>query len=415
MKKLVIGALALLCIATSCSYRVYTVNALRANYTQGMQTPEELEAKEGVRIFLSEQEVPGNYNIIAFAESRPVLPVAIQSQQLKNFYKQAVLKAKELGGDAIIVTAVGQFKVIKFTGTTTRPAPTRRAPAVREEPKPRPESVREEDKPEQTAPAANAYRRSARDLFKTPARSSNSSTEKAPSTTTSKTSKSAATTHKAPVTSTKPAKTEKTAAAAAATTAAAATAASAAANKSTSSSAKATSSSTKAAKTEPAAKSAATTKSTPKPAATSKPTTTTTPATKTVETPAAKPVASAAERAAIFDESTLQWFTSGYVYRAKEQEQVEIIETMNNEIRDNIAICQTRTEAEFIMTKVDQLEQYNKALPIPSGTQSNKIKGYRNALDKIMGMEEEKPQKKSGAFDNAVQSVKGFFGKLKKK
>ena len=402
MKKLVIGALALLCIATSCSYRVYTVNALRANYTQGMQTPEELEAKEGVRIFLSEQEVPGNYNIIAFAESRPVLPVAIQSQQLKNFYKQAVLKAKELGGDAIIVTAVGQFKVIKFTGTTTRPAPTRRAPAVREEPKPRPESVQKEDKPEQAAPAANGYRRSARDLFKTPARSSGAATEKAPSTTTSKTSKSAATTQKAPVTS---AKTAKTAAAAAATTAAAATAASAASNKGTSSSAKATSSSTKAAKTEPAAKSAAT----------SKPTTATTPATKTVETPAAKPVASAAERAAIFDESTLQWFTSGYVYRAKEQEQVEIIETMNNEIRDNIAICQTRTEAEFIMTKVDQLEQYNKALPIPSGTQSNKIKGYRNALDKIMGMEEEKPQKKSGAFDNAVQSVKGFFGKLKKK
>ena len=403
MKKLVIGALALLCIATSCSYRVYTVNALRANYTQGMQTPEELEAKEGVRIFLSEQEVPGNYNIIAFAESRPVLPVAIQSQQLKNFYKQAVLKAKELGGDAIIVTAVGQFKVIKFTGTTTRPAPARRAPVVREEPKPRPESVQKEDKPEQAAPAANTYRRSARDLFKTPARSSGAATEKAPSTTTSKTSKSAATTQKAPVTSTK---TAKTAAAAAATTAAAtATAASAASNKGTSSSAKATSSSTKAAKTEPAAK----------PAATSKPTTTTTPATKTVETPAAKPVASAAERAAIFDESTLQWFTSGYVYRAKEQEQVEIIETMNNEIRDNIAICQTRTEAEFIMTKVDQLEQYNKALPIPSGTQSNKIKGYRNALDKIMGMEEEKPQKKSGAFDNAVQSVKGFFGKLKKK
>ena len=413
MKKLVIGALALLCIATSCSYRVYTVNALRANYTQGMQTPEELEAKEGVRIFLSEQEVPGNYNIIAFAESRPVLPVAIQSQQLKNFYKQAVLKAKELGGDAIIVTAVGQFKVIKFTGTTTRPAPARRAPAVREEPKPRPESVQKEDKPEQADPAANTYRRSARDLFKTPARSSGAATEKAPSTTTSKTSKSAATTQKAPVTSTK---TAKTAAAAAATTAAAtATAASAASNKGTSSSAKATSSSTKAAKTEPATKSAATTKSTTKPTATPKPTTATTPATKTVETPAAKPVASAAERAAIFDESTLQWFTSGYVYRAKEQEQVEIIETMNNEIRDNIAICQTRTEAEFIMTKVDQLEQYNKALPIPSGTQSNKIKGYRNALDKIMGMEEEKPQKKSGAFDNAVQSVKGFFGKLKKK
>ena len=402
MKKLILGALAMLFMATSCSYRVYTVNSLRANYTLGMQTPEELEAKEGVRIYLSEQEVPGNYNIIAFAESRPILPVAVQAQQLKNFYKQAVLKAKELGGDGIIVTSVGQFKVIKHTGATVRQTPPRHAPVVRDEPRPRQETTQKEEKPEQQAtPAANTSRRSARDLFRTPARSSGTSPGKAPatksSTTTSKTAKSATTTTKAPKTSTK---SEKTAAAA---TAAAATAASAAATKSTSST-------PKTAKTEPSTKSTTTTKS----ATTSKPATTTTTVTKAAETPAAKPAASAAERAAIFDESTLQWFTSGYVYRAKEQEQVEIIETMNNEIRDNIAICQTRSEAEFIMTKVDQLDKYNKALPIPSGTQNNKIKGYRNALEKILGMEEEKPEKKSGVFDNAVQSVKGFFGKLKK-
>ena len=392
----------MLFMATSCSYRVYTVNSLRANYTLGMQTPEELEAKEGVRIYLSEQEVPGNYNIIAFAESRPILPVAVQAQQLKNFYKQAVLKAKELGGDGIIVTSVGQFKVIKHTGATVRQTPPRHAPVVRDEPRPRQETTQKEEKPEQQAtPAANTSRRSARDLFRTPARSNGTSTGKAPatksSTTTSKTAKSATTTTKAPKTSTK---SEKTAAAA---TAAAATAASAAATKSTSST-------PKTAKTEPSTKSTTTTKS----ATTSKPATTTTTVTKAAETQAAKPAASAAERAAIFDESTLQWFTSGYVYRAKEQEQVEIIETMNNEIRDNIAICQTRSEAEFIMTKVDQLDKYNKALPIPSGTQNNKIKGYRNALEKILGMEEEKPEKKSGVFDNAVQSVKGFFGKLKK-
>ena len=377
MKKLVIGALALLCIATSCSYRVYTVNSLRANYTLGMQTPEELEAKEDVHIYLSDQEVPGNYNIIAFAESRPILPVAIQSQQLKNFYKQAVLKAKELGGDGIIVTAVGQFKVIKFAAPSVRQGPPRRPPVVRDEPKPRQESTQREDKPEQTAPATNAARRSARDLFKTPARSSDTSTEKAPATkssttTTSKTAQSATTT-RVPETSSKPANTAKTATAASA------------------------------ASTKPA--------TTTKPAAT---TTTTTTTTTTVAKPAAKPAASAAERASIFNENTLQWFTSGYVYRAKEQEQAEIIETMNNEIRDNIAICQTRSEAEFIMSKVDQLEKYNKALPFPSGTQSNKIKGYRNALEKILGMEEEKTVKKSGTFDDAVQSVKGFFGKLKK-
>ena len=402
MKKLILGALAMLFMATSCSYRVYTVNSLRANYTLGMQTPEELEAKEGVRIYLSEQEVPGNDNIIAFAESRPILPVAVQAQQLKNFYKQAVLKAKELGGDGIIVTSVGQFKVIKHTGATVRQTPPRHAPVVRDEPRPRQETTQKEETPEQQAtPAANTSRRSARDLFRTPARSNGTSTGKAPatksSTTTSKTAKSATTTTKAPKTSTK---SEKTAAAA---TAAAATAASAAATKSTSST-------PKTAKTEPSTKSTTTTKS----ATTSKPATTTTTVTKAAETPAAKPAASAAERAAIFDESTLQWFTSGSVYREKEQEQVEIIETMNNEIRDNIAICQTRSEAEFIMTKVDQLDKYNKALPIPSGTQNNKIKGYRNALEKILGMEEEKPEKKSGVFDNAVQSVKGFFGKLKK-
>ena len=38
----------------------------------------------------------------------------------------------------------------------------------------------------------------------------------------------------------------------------------------------------------------------------------------------------------VFDDNTLHWFTSGYVFRAKEEEQAEIVDAMNYEIRENL-------------------------------------------------------------------------------
>lgn len=329
MKKLILGAAALLCLA-SCSYRVYPTGSLEDNYRLAMQSAEEQAIKENVAIYLSENEVPGPYKLIAFVENRPILPVAIASQQLKNFYKQAVLKANEMGGNAIIVNSIRSFKVINVTGRPVKrvvPPHVTPDPRPRPEPKPRFIPVQKEEKPavEETTKTepTTIFRKKEK-----PAREDN---VKEP-------------TQAAPV------------------------------------------------------------QSTPAPA----------PKKEVVETKASPKTAETTANSPIFDETTAQWFTSGYVYRAKEQEQTEIIDAMNAEIRENLKICKTREEMDCISKKIELLENYNKALPIPSGTQANKIKAYRNTLKKL-GAKLGEAQESSGNFvDGAVQSVKGFFENLRK-
>lgn len=101
---------------SSCAYSVYPVSDLNRKYESAMQTVEELTAKSQVHIYLSESEVPGDYELISFVNWHPVIAIPLiapdGSQRLKKFYKKAVLKAAELGGNAIIVTSIGEFKVI---------------------------------------------------------------------------------------------------------------------------------------------------------------------------------------------------------------------------------------------------------------------------------------------------------------
>ncbi len=319
MKKLILGALALLCL-TACSYRVYPVSTLNDNYNLAMQTPEEIAAKENVAIFLSENEVPGPYKLIAFAENRPILPVAVESQQLKSFFKQAVLKAYELGGNAIIVNSIRSFKVIQLPEDVLRKlrpgmkvkaaAPASQpAPATRPAPAPKPASQTKPAPVPKPAPAAKSATQPREQTAEKPARER---------------------------------------------------------------------------EVDPLSKLVNKVKNADifKKKEEATPATTTTPAAKTSTT--VVPAIPAETDSPIFDESTVQWFTSGYVYRAKEQEQTEIIEAMNDEIRDNIKICRTQAEADCILKKVELLEKYNQALPIPSGTQANKIKAYRNSVKKII-------------------------------
>lgn len=393
MKKLILGAALLLCLA-SCSYRVYPVGTLADNYELSMQTPEELAAKESVTIYLSENEVPGPYKLLAFVENRPILPVAIASQQLKNFYKQAVLKAYEMGGNAIIVESIRSFKVIQVSGLPPRKsAPQgmmsgRVAPPTRS----RPESGTESARP---APHQSVVRSQP-----APRRETTVTSEPAPKQETSIKSKpeTSVRTESAPKREPR-------------------------------------------VKPEPAPKRERPVRSEPAPKKE-------TPREPVITTQAQPVLPASDDENPIFDESTAQWFTSGYVYRAKEQEQIEIVETMNDEILSNLQICKTVEEANCISAKIDLLEKYNQALPIPSGTQTGKIKAYRNSLEKIrIGMvnaqqagsaakartetqTQSKPQAqtqakvqktkkaktKSGTdvIDDAVQSVKGFFKKLKK-
>ena len=309
MKRIILAAAAILCLA-SCSYRVYPVSTLADNYNLVMQTQEELIAKENVTIYLSENEVPGPYKLIAFVENRPVLPIAVADQQIKNFYKNAVLKADELGGNAIIVESIRSFKVIDVSGQKVR------------KPKPPRQMAPPTSKPRYT-PAENEQKETAQPKAQREPREKldpNKLIDKV---------KGAPIFQKRerPERDVTPQSTQETKA-----------------------------------KAEPAP----TTRS------------------ESVTTPAKAVQAAAPANSPVFDDSTLQWFTSGYVYRAKEQEQTEIIEAMNAEIRDNLKVCNSKAEADFITKKIDQLEKYNFTLPIPSGTQTNKIKAYRNALKKLV-------------------------------
>ena len=369
MKKIILGAAVLLCLS-ACSYRIYPVSILADNYEMSMQTPQEQAAKESVAIYLSENEVPGPYKLLAFAENRPILPVAIADQQLKNFYKQAVLKAYEMGGNAIIVESIRSFKVIQVSGGPTRKAAAQgAAPAPRTKTAPATGITRSApSRPEPSVRSESAPRRERFVRDTAPKKEPAAAKESAPRRETGVKSEAAPKKEAAPK---------------------------------------------------------------PRPAVRTEP----------VQTKAEPVVASLDDDNPIFDESTVQWFTSGYVYRAKEQEQIEIIETMNEEILQNLQVCKTLEEAHCISKKIDLIEKYNQALPVPSGTQTGKIKAYRNSLNKIMtelhGAQTGKTpdtvkapeaaktpavrqhsvqdKKGSGFLDGAVESVKGFFSKLKKK
>ena len=342
MKRVILGAVALLCLA-SCSYRVYPVDALVDNYKLAMTTPEEVAARENVAVFLSEQEVKGPYKLIAFVEN----PIPVT----KDFLKKAVLKADELGGNAVIVQSARSFKVVELSGR-----PVRKTAVARTQPSPRPEP-RVSPAPQQKAPA------------KEPKAEGESIIDKIKG---------------APIFQKDEAKAEARADARAAREEAAKTRAAEAEAARAQAAADRAAAAEKAAAEKAAAEKAAAQKA------------------------AAAPKAAPAAKSPVFDDNTLQWFTSGYVYRAKEEEQIEIIDAMNHEIRENLKVCQTQTEADFIAGKINQLEKYNNSLPIPSGTQAGKIKGYRNMLKKLSS----KFAAEQPAAAGAVQSVKDFFQNL---
>lgn len=108
---LLLGAVLL----SSCSYKIYPKSTLEFNYDVNMTSKEELKAKSNVHIFLSEEEVQNEYEVLAFVRYSPlVFPIFApeRPQQLKKFYKKAVMKAQELGGNGIIINTIGNFRVI---------------------------------------------------------------------------------------------------------------------------------------------------------------------------------------------------------------------------------------------------------------------------------------------------------------
>lgn len=119
MKKLFNASLLILgvCLISSC-YTVFPVAKLNYNYDKRMTTTEELVAKNNVQIYHSAEEVPyDNYEILSYVRYRPfsIILIAPESkQQLKKFYKKAVVKANKLGGNGIIINNIGDFQVIRI-------------------------------------------------------------------------------------------------------------------------------------------------------------------------------------------------------------------------------------------------------------------------------------------------------------
>jgi len=110
---LCVGLSALL---SSCAYQVFPISTLEFNYDMNMQTAEELNAKSNVHIFLSDKDVPADYEVLSYVRHRVLLSIPIiapeRRQRLKKYYKKAVLKAESLGGNGVIVVTISDFKVI---------------------------------------------------------------------------------------------------------------------------------------------------------------------------------------------------------------------------------------------------------------------------------------------------------------
>ncbi len=116
MKKIYfILAISSMFLATSCCHTLYNTRTLQGNYDVRMDTPEELDIKSKVRIFLSENDIEGEYDIISVNLYKPLtIPIimSFKGQITKKFYEKAVKKAYEQGGNGIIINAGGYYKVI---------------------------------------------------------------------------------------------------------------------------------------------------------------------------------------------------------------------------------------------------------------------------------------------------------------
>lgn len=119
MKKyLLLTALSTAIVLSSCSHRIYNSQVLQGNYELRMDSPSELEIKSKVQVFLSENDVKGDYETISINLYKPAFSIPLlysqKAQVKKKFFEKAVKKAYELGGNGVIITAGGFYKVISI-------------------------------------------------------------------------------------------------------------------------------------------------------------------------------------------------------------------------------------------------------------------------------------------------------------
>ena len=101
----------------SCSHVLYNPKIMQGNYDVRMDTKEDLEVKGKVRIFLSEKDIQGDYEIISLNQYKPFkIPIFMtqKGQISKKFYEKATHKAYEQGGNGILITGAGIYKVLSL-------------------------------------------------------------------------------------------------------------------------------------------------------------------------------------------------------------------------------------------------------------------------------------------------------------
>lgn len=118
MKKLLyLSLLSTLIFSTSCSHTIYNTRELQGNYDIRMDSKNELEIKSKVRIFLSDNDIKGEYIVIAHNTYNPFcfpLFMSKKKEIKKKFYENAVKQAYKLGGNGVVITGVDSYKVISI-------------------------------------------------------------------------------------------------------------------------------------------------------------------------------------------------------------------------------------------------------------------------------------------------------------
>lgn len=105
-------------ILSSCAV-VSSVPLMEKNYNSRMNSAEELAAKSHIKVFMSEKDVPCDYTVIGLIKYKPyTIPIILteKGENNRRLLKKSVLKAAEIGGDAIIVQGMGLCKVITAPG-----------------------------------------------------------------------------------------------------------------------------------------------------------------------------------------------------------------------------------------------------------------------------------------------------------
>ncbi len=124
--KLFICAALIALVCSSC-HSIYSIESLYDNYNSRMRSEEELEIKGKVIIYFTENEIHSNYSIISVNTYKPFCLLPFNSiftkKMNKKFLSQAVKKAYEEGGNAILVRAGGFYYVLNLENWNADDAP----------------------------------------------------------------------------------------------------------------------------------------------------------------------------------------------------------------------------------------------------------------------------------------------------